>query len=130
MTGLIWLIQIVHYPSFRFLNPDRFREFHRFHNQSITFIVAPVMLIELFSGALYWYQEWNLFSGLNLLALMLIWMVTTFISVPAHNQLASGHNSAVIERLIRTNWIRTFLWTARSGLMIYILLNILSVEGS
>ena len=47
MTGIIWLVQLVHYPSFHFIDPKQSGEFHRFHTDSIALFVAPLMIIEL-----------------------------------------------------------------------------------
>lgn len=47
MTGLAWMVQLVHYPSFRYVEPRKFPEFHRFHSNRITLIAAPLMLAEL-----------------------------------------------------------------------------------
>ena len=47
LVGLIWTIQLVHYPSFSFVAEDHFLEFHRHHTRSITWVVMPLMLVEL-----------------------------------------------------------------------------------
>ena len=52
MTGLIWLIQLVHYPLMDRIPPDGFIEFHQSHSFRITWIVAPVMLLELMTSIL------------------------------------------------------------------------------
>lgn len=44
---LIWLIQIVHYPSFRYVDATQFSHFHSHHTNTITLIVLPLMLCEL-----------------------------------------------------------------------------------
>ena len=46
MTGLIWLIQCVHYP-FAQVGAEAFQDYHARHTQWITPIVGPLMLIEL-----------------------------------------------------------------------------------
>ena len=52
MTGLIWLIQCVHYPLFAQVGAEAFQEYHARHTQWITPIVGPLMLIEL--GTAFW----------------------------------------------------------------------------
>ena len=47
MTGLIWLIQCVHYPLFAQVGAEAFQEYHARHTQWITPIVGPLMLVEL-----------------------------------------------------------------------------------
>jgi uncharacterized membrane protein len=124
MTGLIWLIQIVHYPLFNQIGKDQFIKFHTAHTQLITYIVMPVMLIELISYGLFFfdYQTFNKFD-LSILGVSLvgIWLTTMFLSIPAHNQLALGFNQEAYESLVKTNWIRTIFWTLKS---IYLLMKI------
>jgi hypothetical protein len=116
MTGLIWIIQILHYPSYKYIAPEKFQSYQDFHMKSITFLVAPIMLLEVFSG-LYLLIEnqfefkWSLEFGL----LILIWLATAFLSVPNHEILKSGYNESVVDSLVNTNWVRTILWTARSA---------------
>lgn len=116
MTGLIWTIQLIHYPSFKFYHPENFQEFHSFHSRRITFIVLPVMLAELISG--FFLLElsqikFNLFNA-SYLGLIIIWLSTFFIQVPLHQKLSHEFDKNVIVKLVRSNWIRTFLWTLRS----------------
>lgn len=51
MTGVIWTVQIVHYPLFAGVGPDRFLDYARAHTARIIRLVAPVMLVELATGA-------------------------------------------------------------------------------
>lgn len=123
MTGLIWIIQVIHYPSYRFIAEDKFTEFHHFHTTAITMIVGPMMVIEVFSGlAILIDQKFNTISAINFLGLLGIWFATAFLSVPTHNLLSKGFNLENINYLVQTNWIRTILWTARSGLIVYLLI--------
>ncbi|MEO1655819.1 MAG: hypothetical protein AAFU64_19920, partial [Bacteroidota bacterium] len=47
LTGLIWVIQVLHYPSFAKFDPVHFSDFHPFHTQRISLIVALPMVVEL-----------------------------------------------------------------------------------
>lgn len=117
LTGLIWVIQLLHYPSFHYVD-TAFADFHQFHSTRISLIVIPLMILELGSGiflAIHNPQKY----GLNLLGIGLIWLSTFLLSVPLHNQLALVRDSAVISQLVLTNWPRTLLWSLRSGFWIY-----------
>ncbi|MEN9835903.1 MAG: hypothetical protein RL011_2096 [Pseudomonadota bacterium] len=115
MTGLIWLVQLVHYPSFHLVNPQRFQEFHDQHSSRISFIVAPLMGLELVTAILLVYERSDSYIWwLNLLGMVLIWACTAFLSVPLHNQLTNGYDYDKVNALVLTNWPRTLLWTARS----------------
>lgn len=118
MTGLIWLVQLVHYPAFHFADKSRFCEFHSFHSKWVTVIVAPLMGLELVTALALCLQGGSIWIA-NLISVAALWGATALISVPLHNQLSSGYDSSTVQRLVRTNWIRTVLWTLRSaGLLI------------
>lgn len=113
LTGLIWTIQLVHYPSFHWVDPNRFLAFTKFHQRQISFLVLPLMVMELTTGVglAVLHQDGAYFRlGLT----VLIWFSTFFLSVPLHNLLDQGPDPKVIQRLIITNWPRTVLWTLRA----------------
>ncbi|AUN97355.1 hypothetical protein C0V70_04360 [Bacteriovorax stolpii] len=121
MTGLIWLIQIVHYPLFTKVCEERFKEYHSFHTRNITFIVAPVMLVELasFLGLIFLKNS----ESLNLVFIgflfFVIWATTIFLSVPAHERLSAGLDHKACKQLVISNWLRVGAWSLKS---IYLLL--------
>jgi hypothetical protein len=124
MTGLIWLVQLIHYPSYKFIDTNKFVDYQKFHTTTITFIVGPIMIIEVFTGmAIMFDQKINLISSINFGGLIFIWLATAFFSVPLHGKISDGYNQNAVRSLILTNWIRTVLWTVRSGLIIYFILN-------
>jgi hypothetical protein len=119
LTGVIWTIQIVHYPSFHYIDQMSFTNFHHFHERRISIIVMPLMLIELTtSTALYINNMSSIVFALNLLIVVLIWCSTFFIQVPIHSILSQKKDKKLIEKLVNTNWIRTFLWSMRMLLII------------
>ena len=114
LCGLIWCIQLVHYPSFRFVSPDRFVEFERFHTQAITWIVGPAMLLELLTAVVLLGSLGPGWGALNIVSVGAIWVSTALLSVPCHARLAEGFDADCIERLVWTNWPRTVLWSLRA----------------
>ena len=119
LTGVIWTIQIVHYPSFHYIDKLSFTNFHNFHERRISIIVMPLMLIELITSiALYIHNMWSIIFALNLLIVALIWCSTFFVQVPIHSILSEKKDKNLIEKLVNTNWIRTFLWSIRMLLII------------
>jgi hypothetical protein len=121
MTGLIWVIQILHYPAFRFVAAAQFKNFHEFHSRNITFIVLPVMGFELLTAfALVYLSQSLVMLWVNAIGVGLIWLSTLLVSVPSHNALARGSDVQAMQRLVSTNWIRTLLWTARLIFLLYI----------
>lgn len=112
LVVLIWLIQLLHYPSFRFVAPERFADFAGFHQTWISFVVMPLMLAELALVAVQ-------FRLVLAVIVALVWASTFFLQVPCHQILSGGYDREVIERLISTNWIRTILWSIKFLILAY-----------
>ncbi|MBO6572861.1 MAG: hypothetical protein JJ958_10500 [Balneola sp.] len=123
MTGLIWFVQLVHYPSFHFVNEENFAKFHKHHTVRTGIIVMPVMSVELVtSGVLAWMEGWTTLNAFGFYLVILIWLSTFFLSVPKHNALKHGKVDSLIDGLVNTNWFRTILWSIKSGLSLWVLL--------
>jgi hypothetical protein len=116
MVGLIWFVQIVHYPLFGHVPTTAFADYERRHQTLTTRIVGPAMLIEGFSAALLvaYRLDWSSFIGMGLL--VLIWLSTALIQVPFHTQLAHEFNPLIHRRLVLSNWLRTIAWSTRGVL--------------
>ena len=121
LTGIIWIIQLVHYPLFLNVGKDAFKAYETKHQQKITPLVAPLMLTELTCSVvwLFFYQELLAVAIFQFIVVLGIWISTFFIQVPLHSQLKDGYNVSIIKKLIQTNWIRTILWTVRSVVLTY-----------
>ncbi|MEM7647136.1 MAG: hypothetical protein AAF203_09520, partial [Pseudomonadota bacterium] len=122
MTGVIWIVQWVHYPSFAFVSQEQFFAFNQFHQKAITHIVAPMMVFELFSGLYLAYSaQWSPVHLVLLALIGLIWASTFFLSVPLHSLLIEkGFDLDVIQKLVATNWPRTILWSVRSMILLFL----------
>jgi len=124
-VGLIWTIQLVHYPSMRYIPRDKFPEYHNFHSTRISILAMPLMLAELTTSIMLWCQNLNnaiqTVFLINLIIIVLIWLSTFLIQVPLHNALSKEKNTEKLSKLISSNWIRTLLWSTRSFLMILFL---------
>lgn len=130
MTGLIWIVQVLHYPSFALIKDNRFAEFHEFHTRRITFIVLPAMTLELTTAiAILYFWPQSLWLWVNASTLLMIWMSTFFLSVPIHNKLSKGPSLESVRRLVITNWFRTGLWSLRFVILGYLALHLLEVNN-
>jgi hypothetical protein len=118
LAGLIWTIQLVHYPLFNRVGSDGFVAYHQSHSLRISFIVGPLMGIELLSAvAILWKRPTGVSTLLSVAALIVLGVVhlgTIFGSVPAHNTLGRGFHEPAYRSLVLTNWIRTVGWTVRA----------------
>ena len=120
MTGVIWVIQIVHYPSFHFIEKELYTAFQKFHMNKISIIVIPIMLAELITGMMFFLDKSSKdpFLIISLIILVLIWLITGVFFSKAHNELITGYQELVVNQLVVMNWIRTLLWTLRLLLLI------------
>ena len=120
MVGIIWVIQLLHYPTFHFIKESDYVEFQHFHMQRISFIVVPVMIIELLSGfMLVYYFRSNLLI-LCLIILIVIWLITFVFFTKLHQSLLGGYDKIIVDKLVQINWSRTVLWSLRLIILIYI----------
>jgi len=129
MFGVIWMVQVVHYPLMRFVSGEQFAHFETAHRTRISWVVGPLMLIEgvcvlafLFGppAGLAWWLPW-VGAGVEAVAIG----TTAFVSAPLHEQLNAQLTQATLYRLIATNWIRTVAWTCRAAVAIAILVAVL-----
>jgi hypothetical protein len=122
MTGVIWIVQIVHYALFDGVGADGWSAYHRAHSRRITFVVLLPMVVELGTAGLMAFSP--LFGiphpvlWLGLLLAASTWAVTFFVSVPLHGRLARDFDADTWQALVRTNWARTLLWTAHAVVLL------------
>ncbi len=126
MCGLIWFVQVVHYPLFAAITGDHSRDFAVEHQRRTTPVVLPFMLVELVSAAaIAVWPPAGVSRGLaaaGLALVVVIWLSTFLLQVPLHGRLAAeGHTGEAVTRLVRGNWIRTIGWTARAVLAAWML---------
>ena len=120
MTGVILVVQLIHYPSFSRIDKSHFVEFHNRHTQAMGWVAGPAMCVELVS-AIWLACSGNGWCLINLLSVILLWCMTFAVSVPFHNRLANGFDKNSWESLTKTNWWRTGLWAIRSFAFLVVL---------
>ena len=124
MVGVIWTIQLVHYPSFHFIELNQYTTFQRFHMSRISYVVIPAMLTELFTLILIIISMDQVDPIIlsSALFLIVIWLMTAVFFSGVHQKLTLGYDQAIVEKLVKLNWGRTLLWTLRLLLVsIYII---------
>ena len=112
MAGLIWTMQLVHYPSLDGASPSAFE----LNVRRTRLLVAPVMMVELAAAVLLaaappFGRGAEALIGLGLL--ILVWASTVFVQYPLHRRLAAAWDMNDYARLRRTNWARVAIWTVR-----------------
>lgn len=114
LTGLIITVQFIHYPLWQYVSKERMIAFEKRHQKLITPIVSSLMIVEAIT-AFFLLDGLKPLYIINFMALCGIWLSTFFLQVPMHYNLVHGVDlDRSIEKLIKTNYIRTFLWTFRA----------------
>jgi hypothetical protein len=134
MTGLIWFVQIVHYPLFAAVGTAEFPAYSRLHQSLTTFVVGPPMLVEALTAGMLvvarptGVSAWLAWTGFALV--IVIWASTALLQIPAHGRLASGFDASTAATLVSSNWVRTAAWSARAAIVAAMLWQALSARPS
>jgi hypothetical protein len=125
MTGVIWFVQVVHYPLLARVPPEAIPAYQAANVWTTASLVAVPMWIEGVTAVLLlWRRPPGLPVNplrLGLALLAVIWLSTWQLELPRHEALRTAFDPATLRSLIDTNWVRTAAWTARSALALTLL---------
>jgi hypothetical protein len=126
MCGIIWFVQIVHYPLFASVPGEHGADYAERNRRRTAWVVLPPMVVEAAAAA--WLVVWpppaigRPLAGAGLGIAAVLWLSTLVVQMPLHLRLGQeGSTPAVVTRLVRGNWPRTILWTARAFLAVWML---------
>lgn len=109
---LIWLVQLVIYPSFLFYSKEQLISWHRKYTVGISFVVIPLMFGQLIIAIIQLINGMTIYTISSMVLIILVWTSTFIQFVPMHNKIASGNSTTkVLYQLVKQNWLRTTLWT-------------------
>jgi hypothetical protein len=91
LCGLIWTIQLVHYPLFALVGEAQWVAYGEAHRQRITWLVLPLMTANVAVAALH---------------------------ARLHGELAPRFAHDRLRLLVRLNWLRTAAWTVQVGVAV------------
>lgn len=121
MVGVIWMVQLVHYPLLGRLSAHEPTSAAVDHQRRITWVVGPLMAAEGVTALILLVDRpptMSFVSALVAAALLGVALLSTVaVQVPQHTRLAADHDDAVVAALIAGNWVRTSAWTARGVLL-------------
>ncbi len=133
MVGIIWFVQIVHYPLFGYVGSKEFETFHEHHKILITPVVGFVMIVELVTTGILIFQipvgipNWTVIVGIILIGV--IWISTLFLQIPYHNKLSSKFDKNALMMLVNTNWISTICWSLRGIIVLIMLYSLMNTHN-
>lgn len=112
LVVLIWLVQLVIYPSFTYYEKFDLIRWHKIYTTRVSFVVMPLMTMQLGLSVYLLYNDISFFNSINFGVISLLWLHTFIKAVPLHRQISLGQNAVFASsRLFKMNRIRTFLWT-------------------
>jgi len=115
LVGLIWTVQVVHYPLMAMVGDDRFVAYESAHAPRMAAVVmlpwtlqgltTAWLLLARPAGVPTWSIAVAAVTAVLSVAVTVVW------SVSAHARLGAEFDATIHHRLVRTNWIRTWAWT-------------------
>lgn len=117
MVGVIWFVQIVHYPLLSTVPVESASSVAVEHQRRTGWVVGAPMLLEgvttllllvMVPTGVAWFVPW--LAGIPLAVAL---GATIFLSVPRHERMAKQPDAKVGRELVTTNWVRTIAWSVR-----------------
>lgn len=108
---LIWMTQLIVYPSFRYFSKDEFKKWHAQYTRSLTLIVAPLLAGQGLSIAYQFFSDVNWYTTICGFLITVVIIYTFVVFIPLHAKLQEYPSTALINKLIHLNWYRAVLWS-------------------
>jgi hypothetical protein len=123
MVGVVWFVQVVHYPLFSRVGSEKFSLYSEAHSRLTTYVVGPPMLVEAATALLLVIRRPDTVPMaaplIGLALVVIVWLSTALLQVPRHTTLGSGFDRRAWSRLVLSNWVRTLAWSARGVLVLW-----------
>lgn len=129
MTGVIWFVQVVHYPLLAIVPVENARTVAGEHQSRTAWVVGAPMGIEGVTTL------WLMFDRPAGVSLVLAWaggacvavalLCTVLLSVPRHARMAENPDARVGRELVLTNWPRTVAWSLHGIIGVVLLLHVM-----
>jgi len=121
MVGVIWFVQLVHYPLFALVGREGWPEYHGAHSRRTSWVVVLPMVVGVLTSAWLAVDRRDLLAWAGLALALLEWGATFGLAVPDHGRLERGWAPAAWRRLVALNWLRTAAWSAHGGVVLALL---------
>ena len=109
---LIWMIQLIVYPSFLFYTAKELIAWHKMYTKAIALIVIPLMLGQLGIAIYQVFLVQNTYTLTSIILVVFLWGITLLKFAPMHQQISDGNTHVqLLKKLVQNNWIRTLIWT-------------------
>ena len=113
LTVLIWMVQLIVYPSFVYYKTENLISWHQKYTLRIAIVVVPLMLFQLFYGLMISYYNPEINNIIYVSIVIFLWVFTFLGFAPLHFKISEGtFENKLLIKLINRNWIRTLLWSS------------------
>jgi len=129
--GMTWVLQLMHYPLYHNLGAAEFSTYVQANNQRAALpAILPALVTLAVSLLLVWRRPGTVTTTEAWLAVTLnvaVLLSTAVWQGRLHGELVSvGKSDAMIDLLVRTNWIRTAAFTIQGALAIKMMVDALT----
>lgn len=112
LVVLIWMVQLIVYPSFSHYPPEHLYKWHSVYTGRIAAIVIPLMFGQLIATGIQVFLERDFYTISSSVLVAGVWISTFTQFVPLHHKIAERQElKSSINKLVTKNWVRTFLWS-------------------
>ena len=112
MCVVLWLVQLVIYPSFLRVKTSELLAWHKAYTFRVSFVILPLMFGQLVLTILSIMEDPSILEWLAFAFVLVCWILTFFVSVPLHRKIEQNDTTRETrQKLIMTNWPRTILWS-------------------
>ena len=109
---LIWMVQLIVYPSFLYYTPEQLVSWHARYVKQISIIVIPFMFGQTLVSGYQLYQIQSAYTIGSGVLVLLTWILTFYLFVPRHNAISNtSYTGKTLVELVSLNWSRTVIWT-------------------
>ena len=120
MCVVLWLVQLVIYPSFLRVEPSELITLHKAYTFRVSFVILPLMFGQLALSVLSVVGDASILEWTAFAFVLVCWILTFFVSVPLHRKIEQNDiTRETRQKLITTNWPRTILWSVIFGLGLF-----------
>ena len=118
MTGVGWVVQLVHYPLFAAVGVGQWPAYEAAHRRRITVVVGPPMLAAPVVATALLARRPDALAGVNLALAAGLLLATATVFGSLHAGLEQSWSAAAHGRLLRLNALRTAAWTAQAAVAV------------
>lgn len=112
LVVLIWMVQLIVYPGFLHYSDNDLLKWHKYYTPKITYVVAPMMFIQMGIAIYILFFEFSVFNLIYFLLVLSTWVSTFIYFVPLHQKIESSQNIKLsAKKLTSGNWLRTLQWS-------------------